>query len=329
MSEMTYRDALNLALKEEMRRDPSVVVWGEDVALYEGSFKVTRGLLAEFGEQRVLDTPISENTIVGVAVGAAMGGLRPVAELMTVNFALLAMDQIVNHMAKIRSMFGGQTFLPMVVRMPGGGGSQLGAQHSQSLESYFMHCPGLHIAYPATPADAKGLLKSAIRDNNPVIFLEHELLYNSKGEVPEDPEYLVPFGRASVMREGTDVTIVAYARMSLLALQVADAMEKEGVSCEVIDLRTLSPLDTETFIASATKTGRAVVVEECWRTAGLGGDIAHRIHEACFDTLLAPVGRVAGLDVPMPYSREIEKLCIPRVETITQAVKGVMQWQPT
>ncbi|MSM41588.1 MAG: alpha-ketoacid dehydrogenase subunit beta [Geobacter sp.] len=329
MSEMTYRDALNLAMKEEMRRDPSVVVWGEDVALYEGSFKVTRGLLAEFGEQRVLDTPISENTIVGVAVGAAMGGLRPVAELMTVNFALLAMDQIINHMAKIRFMFGGQTFLPMVVRMPGGGGSQLGAQHSQSLESYFMHCPGLRIAYPTTPADAKGLLKSAIRDNNPVIFLEHELLYNSKGEVPEDPEYLVPFGKASVMREGTDVTIVAYARMSLLALQAADVLEKEGVSCEVIDLRTLNPLDTETFLASARRTGRAVVVEECWRTAGLGGDIAHRIHEACFDTLLAPVGRVAGLDVPMPYSREIEKLCIPRVETITQAVKGVMQWQPT
>ncbi|HBA72969.1 MAG TPA: alpha-ketoacid dehydrogenase subunit beta, partial [Geobacter sp.] len=268
MSEMTYRDALNLALKEELRRDPSVVLWGEDVALYEGSFKVTRGLLAEFGEERIKDTPISENTIVGVAVGAAMGGLRPVAELMTVNFALLAMDQIINHMAKIRSMFGGQTFLPMVVRMPGGGGSQLAAQHSQSLESYFMHCPGLHIAYPATPADAKGLLKSAIRDNNPVIFLEHELLYNSKGEVPDDPEFLVPFGRANIIRSGTDVTIVAYARMSILALQAAGELEKEGVSCEVIDLRTLSPLDSETFIASARKTGRAVVVEECWGTAG-------------------------------------------------------------
>src|SRR5512136_3198039 len=224
MPEMTYRDALNLALKEEMRRDPMVVTFGEDVALYEGSFKVTRGLLAEFGEERIKDTPISENTIVGVAVGAAMGGLRPVVELMTVNFALLAMDQIVNHMAKIRSMFGGQTFLPMVVRMPGGGGSQLGAQHSQSLETYFMHCPGMRVVYPATPADAKGLLKSAIRDNNPVIFLEHELLYNSKGEVPDDPEFLVPFGRASVMREGSDVTIVAYARMSVLALQAAEEL---------------------------------------------------------------------------------------------------------
>jgi pyruvate dehydrogenase E1 component beta subunit len=324
MSEMTYRDALNLALKEELRRDPSVVVWGEDVALYEGSFKVTRSLLAEFGEERIKDTPISENTIVGVAVGAAMGGLRPVVELMTVNFALLAMDQIVNHMAKIRSMFGGQTFLPMVVRMPGGGGSQLGAQHSQSLETYFMHCPGLYVAYPATPADARGLLKTAIRDNNPVIFLEHELLYNSKGEVPDDPEFLVPFGKATIIREGADVTIVAYARMSILALQAAEELAKEGVECEVIDLRTLSPLDSATFIASAQKTGRAVVVEECWRTAGLGGDIAHRIHEACFDTLLAPVKRVAGLDVPMPYSREIEKLCIPQVESIAQAVRALI-----
>lgn len=323
-SEMTYRDALNLALKEEMRRDSSVVVWGEDVALYEGSFKVTRGLLAEFGEERVRDTPISENTIVGVAVGAAMGGLRPIAELMTVNFALLAMDQIINHMAKIRSMFGGQTFLPMVVRMPGGGGSQLGAQHSQSLESYFMHCPGLRIAYPATPADAKGLLKSAVRDNNPVIFLEHELLYNSKGEVPLDPEFLVPFGQAAVMRSGSDVTVVAYARMSILAMQAAAELEKEGISCEVIDLRTLNPLDMDTVIESARRTGRAVVVEECWRTAGLGGDIAHRIHEACFESLLAPVRRVAGLDVPMPYSRKIERICIPQVETIAKAVKEAM-----
>jgi pyruvate dehydrogenase E1 component beta subunit len=324
MSEMTYRDALNLALREEMRRDPSVVLWGEDVALYEGSFKVTRGLLAEFGEERVKDTPISENTIVGVAIGAAMGGLRPVAELMTVNFALLAMDQLVNHMAKIRSMFGGQVNLPMVVRMPGGGGSQLAAQHSQSLESYFMHCPGMRVVYPATPADARGLLKTAIRDGNPVIFLEHELLYNSKGEVPDDPEFVVPFGQANVVRVGQDVTIVAYARMTVLALQAAHELEKEGISCEVIDLRTLNPLDAETFIASSRKTGRAIVVEECWRSAGLGGDLAHRIHEACFDSLLAPVKRVAGLDVPMPYSREIEKLCIPRMETIASAVRDVL-----
>ena len=283
MSEMTYRDALNLALKEEMRRDPTVVTWGEDVALYEGSFKVTRGLLAEFGEERVKDTPISENTIVGVAVGAAMGGLRPVAELMTVNFALLAMDQLVNHMTKIRYMFGGQTHLPMVVRMPGGGGSQLAAQHSQSLETFFMHCPGMHVLYPATPADAKGLLKSAIRDNNPVVFLEHELLYNSKGDVPEDPEFLVPIGSAEVKRVGKDVTIVAYARMTVLALKAAEELEKDGISCEVVDLRSLSPLDTETFLASVRKTGRAVTVEECWRSAGLGGHIAALIHEACFD----------------------------------------------
>jgi len=325
MPEMTYRDALNLALKEEMRRDPSVVTWGEDVALYEGSFKVTRGLLAEFGEERIKDTPISENTIVGVAVGAAMGGLRPVAELMTVNFALLAMDQIVNHMAKARYMFGGQTSLAMVIRMPGGGGSQLGAQHSQSLETYFMHCPGLRIAYPSTPADAKGLLKSAIRDNNPVIFLEHELLYNSKGEVSEDPEFLIPLGKAEVKRPGEQVTIVAYARMTVLALQAAEELAKEGISCEVVDLRSLAPLDEEAIIASVKKSGRAVVVEECWRTCGLGAGIASLIFENCFDTLQAPVKRVAGLDVPMPYSRKIEKLCIPQKENIVQAVKEVLQ----
>jgi len=324
MSEMTYRDALNLALREEMRHDPSVIVLGEDVALYEGSFKVTRGLLSEFGEERVKDTPISENTIIGVSVGMAMGGLRPVAELMTVNFALLAMDQIINHMAKIRSMFGGQTFLPMTVRMPGGGGSQLGAQHSQSLETYFMHCPGLRVLYPATPADAKGLLKSAIRDNNPVIFLEHELLYNSKGEVPEDPEFLIPIGKADIKRPGEQVTIVAYARMTVLALQAAEELEKEGISCEVVDLRSLAPLDEETILASVAKTGRAVVVEECWRTCGLGAEIASRISENCFDSLQAPVKRVSGLDVPMPYSRKIEKLCLPRVESIVQGVKDVI-----
>lgn len=323
MSEMTYRDAINLALREEMRHDPTVVVWGEDVALYEGSFKVTRGLLAEFGEERVKDTPISENTIVGVAVGAAMGGVRPVAELMTVNFALLAMDQIVNHMTKIHYMFGGQASVPMTIRMPGGGGSQLGAQHSQSLETLFMHCPGMRVLYPSTPADAKGLLKSAIRDNNPVVFLEHELLYNYKGEVPEDPEYLIPIGRAKVMRPGEKVTIVAYARMAVLALQAAEELAGEGISCEVVDLRCLAPLDDDTILASVRKTGRAVVVEECWRTCGLGAEIASRIFENCFDVLRAPVRRVSGLDVPMPYSRKIEKICIPQKETIIQAVREV------
>ncbi len=325
MAEINYRDALNRALKEEMRRDPSIVVWGEDVALYEGSFKVTRGLLAEFGEERVKDTPISENSIVGVAVGAAMGGLRPVAELMTVNFALLAMDQIVNHMSKIRYMFGGQTTLPIVIRAPGGGGSQLAAQHSQSLESYFMHCPGLYVAVPATPADAYGLLKTAIRDNNPVMFLEHELLYNSKGSVPDDTEQTIPFGSAEVKRDGSDITIVAYSRMTILALEAAVELEKEGISCEVVDLRTLAPLDTATFIESVKKTSRAVVVSECWSTCGVGADIANRIHENCFYSLAAPVKRVSGLDVPMPYSRKIEKLCIPQVEDIVRAVKETLE----
>jgi pyruvate dehydrogenase E1 component beta subunit len=324
MALMTYRDALNLALKEEMRRDPSVVLWGEDVALYEGSFKVTRGLLTEFGEERVKDTPISENTIVGVAIGAAMGGLRPIAELMTVNFALLAMDQIINHMTKIRYMFGGQTHLPMVIRAPGGGGSQLAAQHSQSLETIFMHAPGMYIAVPATPADAKGLLKSSIRDSNPVMFLEHELLYNSKGEVPDDPDFTVPLGRCEVKREGSDVTIVAYSRMTILALQAAESLEKEGISCEVVDLRSLSPLDDVTILASVKKNGRAVVVEECWKTCGLGAEIASRIYEGCFDILRAPVRRVSGLDVPMPYSRKLEKLCIPQVEDIVDAVRSIM-----
>ncbi|HKZ16522.1 MAG TPA: alpha-ketoacid dehydrogenase subunit beta [Geobacteraceae bacterium] len=325
MAEMTYRDALNLALREEMRRDPSVVTWGEDVALYEGSFKVTRGLLAEFGEERVKDTPISENTIIGVAIGAAMGGLRPIAELMTVNFALLAMDQIINHMAKIRYMFGGKTSLPIVIRAPGGGGSQLGAQHSQSLEAYFMHCPGLYIAVPATPADAKGLLKTAIRDNNPVMFLEHELLYNSKGEVPENDDFTIPFGKANIMREGRDATIIAYSRMSIVALMAAAELEKEGVSCEVVDLRTLNPLDKDTFTGSVKKTGRAVVVSECWRTCGVGAEITSILYENCFDILLAPVQRVSGLDVPMPYSRKIEKLCIPQVEDVMKAVKETLQ----
>ncbi len=325
MAEMNCRDALNLALKEEMRRDPSVVIWGEDVALYEGSFKVTRGLLAEFGEERVKDTPISENSIIGAAIGAAMGGLRPVAELMTVNFALLAMDQIVNHMAKIRYMFGGKAGLPMVVRAPGGGGSQLAAQHSQSLETYFMHCPGLYVAVPATPADARGLLKSAIRDNNPVMFLEHELLYNSRGEVPDDPEFTVPLGVAEIKRRGDDVTIVAYSRMTLLSLQAAEELEKEGVSCEVVDLRTLAPLDRTTFLESVKRTSRAVVVSECCHTCGVGAELAACIFENCFDSLTAPVRRVSGLDVPMPYSRRLERLCIPRVEDIVAAVKNVMQ----
>jgi pyruvate dehydrogenase E1 component beta subunit len=324
MATLRYREALNQALREEMQRDERVFLMGEDIGVFNGAYKVTQGLLDEFGEKRVRDTPISENTIVGMGVGAAMTGLRPVVELMTINFSLLAMDQIVNHMTKIRSMFGGQTHLPMTIRMPGGGGSQLAAQHSQSLETMFMHCPGMHVLYPATPADAKGLLKSAIRDNNPTILLEHELLYNSKGEVPADPEFLVPIGTADVKRAGSQVTIVGYARMTILALQAAETLEAEGISCEVVDLRSLAPLDDATIIASVKRTGRAVVVEECWRTCGLGAEISSRIYDSCFDHLQAPVRRVSGLDVPMPYSRKIEKICIPRVDDITQAVRDVL-----
>lgn len=325
MPEMTYRDALNMALKEEMRRDPSIVTWGEDVALYEGSFKVTRGLLAEFGEDRVRDTPISENTIVGMSVGAAMGGLRPVAELMTVNFALLAMDQIVNHMAKIRYMFGGKVELPIVIRAPGGGGSQLGAQHSHNLEAYFMHCPGIYVAVPATPADAKGLLKASIRDNNPVMFLEHELLYNRKGNVPESEDFIIPLGKANIIQEGKDVTIITYSRMTIVAMRAVSELEKEGISCEVVDLRTLKPLDIETFADSVCKTGRAVIVSETWRTCGVASEIATLIYEKCFDSLAAPVLRVTGPDVPTPYSRKIEKLCIPQPEDIIRAVRDTME----
>jgi pyruvate dehydrogenase E1 component beta subunit len=228
-------------------------------------------------------------------------------------------------MAKIRYMFGGKTSLPIVIRAPGGGGSQLGAQHSQSLEAYFMHCPGLYIAVPATPADAKGLLKTAIRDNNPVMFLEHELLYNSKGEVPENDDFTIPFGKANIMREGRDATIIAYSRMSIVALMAAAELEKEGVSCEVVDLRTLNPLDKDTFTGSVKKTGRAVVVSECWRTCGVGAEITSILYENCFDILLAPVQRVSGLDVPMPYSRKIEKLCIPQVEDVVKAVKETLK----
>ena len=324
MPEITYREALNQALREEMERDSTVFLLGEDVGLYGGSFKVTDGLLAEFGSERVIDTPIAEGSIVGMAVGAAMAGLRPVVELMTVNFALLAMDQIVNHAAKIRYMFGGKARVPMVIRAPGGGGQQLAAQHSQSLEAYFLHCPGLKVVCPAFPAEAKGLLKEAIRDDDPVMFLEHEALYGSKGEVPAG-KYTTPMGKAKIVKEGKDITIVSFSRMAVLGLKAAQELSKEKIEAEVIDLRSLNPLDVKTIIASIKKTGRAVVVEEGWKTGGVGGEIVSLIMENGFDYLDAPVRRLAGKDVPMPYAKNLEKLAIPQLDDIITAVKDILR----
>jgi len=320
---ISYREALSDALREEMERDPNVFILGEDIGFFGGAFKVTEGLLAEFGEKRVIDTPIAEGLIVGAAIGAAMVGLRPIAELMTVNFALLAMDQIVNHAAKIRYMFGGKTKIPLVVRAPGGGGSQLGAQHSQSLESYFLHCPGLKVVIPATPEDAKGLLKESIRDDNPVIFLEHEHLYNTKGEVPAE-EYTIPLGKAALKRTGTDITIIAYSNMVLTALEAADRLEKEGISVDLIDLRTLNPLDITTVTTSVKKTNRAIIVEEDWKTGGTGAEISAQIYERVFTALDAPVIRVAGKDVPMPYAKNLERAAIPQVEDVIQAAINIL-----
>ncbi len=318
MAKLSYRDAINLALREEMKRDETVVVFGEDVALYEGSFKVTRGLLKEFGDKRVFDTPISEAAIVGMATGMAMGGLRPVPELMTVNFAYLALDQIVNHLALMRYMFGGQVTLPVTIRMPGGGGHQLGSQHSHSLEALFVHAPGLKVVYPATPADARALLKASIRDNNPVVYLEHEGLYNLEGDVPEAEEVAM-LGEAKVLREGEGVTLVAYGAMTHVALEAAAALEKQSISAEVIDLRSLRPWDKDTVSTSVAKTHRAVVVEECPPMCGIAAEISVNITEIVFDELDAPVERVSGADVPLPYARELEQACIPHAEDVVKA----------
>ncbi|HEV3109521.1 MAG TPA: alpha-ketoacid dehydrogenase subunit beta [Candidatus Binataceae bacterium] len=323
MALITYREALNQALREELDRDERVFIMGEEVGYFGGAFKVTDGLIAAYGEKRIRDTPISELTIVGAGVGAAMGGLRPVVELMTVNFALLAIDQIVNTAAKAHYMFGGQAKVPLVIRAPQGGGHQLGAQHSQSLEAYFLHCPGLRVAIPATAADAKGLLKYALRQEDPVMFLEHESLYGLKGEVPEG-EYLVPFGKANIMREGKDVTIVSYSKTVHDALKASEILENQGTDAEVIDLRTLNPLDMNTVIESVKKTTRAVVVYEGWLTGGAGAEIASRIYEAAFDDLDAPVQRVASADVPMPYNRHLEAAALPSPQQIVEAVEHIV-----
>jgi pyruvate/2-oxoglutarate/acetoin dehydrogenase E1 component len=320
MAQITYREALNQALREELDRDERVFVMGEEVGYFGGAFKVTDGLLSVYGEKRIRDTPISELGITGAGVGAAMGGLRPVVELMTINFGLLAIDQIVNHAAKIHYMFGGQCKVPLVIRAPQGGGHQLGAQHSQSLEAYFVHCPGLRVAIPATPADAKGLLKTAIRHDDPVIFLEHESLYGKKGEVPEG-ELLVPFGRANVARQGKDLTIISYSKCVYDALTAAETLENEGIDAEVIDLRTLNPLDLNTVIESVKKTAKVVIVYEGWRTGGAGAEIASQIYEAAFDYLDSPIERIATKDIPMPYNRHLEAAALPTAEDVVKAAE--------
>lgn len=316
---VSYREALTQAMREEMERDPSVFVMGEDIGQYEGAFKVTRGLLKEFGEARVVDTPISEAGFVGICTGAAMTGLRPICELMTVNFAIVAADQIVNNAAKIHYMFGGQVSVPMVIRMPGGAGHQLAAQHSHSLEAWFTHIPGLKVVAPATPYDAKGLLKTAIRDDDPVVFLESEGLYAKKGPVG-GPDDLVPLGRAAVRREGAHCTVVAVSRMVWVALAAAEELAAQGVECEVVDPRSLRPIDMETIGASVRRTGHAVIVEEGWPECGIGANLAARIYEECFDWLDGSIRRVSSADVPMPYAKNLEQAALPQTATVAAAV---------
>jgi pyruvate dehydrogenase E1 component beta subunit len=325
MAEKSYRDAIREAMMEEMDRDPNVLIMGEDIGVYEGTFRITAGMLKKYGGTRVIDTPIAEAGMVGTAVGMAMLGLRPIVEMMTMNFAIVAADQIVNHAAKIRYFSGGQVNIPMVVRGPHGAGVQLSAQHSQSFESFYGHFPGIHVVAPGTPADAKGMLKTAIRGKDPVIFLESAALYGMKGEVPDDPNFTVPFGKSRVAREGKDVTIVSYGRMMQLSLTVAEQLAKdEGIECEVIDLRSIRPLDMDPVYASVEKTHRAVVVQEQWKPFGAAAEIAASITEAMFDELDAPVARVTGEDVPMPYARNLELGATPHEPEIIRAVKKVM-----
>src|SRR5215213_2069300 len=323
MAVITYRDALNQALREEMQRDDRVFLMGEEVAVYQGAYKVSKGLLQEFGEMRVVDTPITELGFAGVGVGAAMVGLRPIIEFMTWNFALLALDQVVNAAAKMLYMSGGQYNIPMVFRGPNGAALQLSAQHSQAWESWLAHIPGLKVVAPGTPYDAKGLLKSAIRDDNPVIVLEGEMLYNTKGEVP-DEEYVVPIGKADLKREGGDCSIITNGKMVLVATQVADQMAKDGIRVDVVDLRTIRPMDTEAVAASVRKTNRAVVLEEGWEFCGVGSQVVDFIQRECFDDLDAPVLRVHQADVPMPYAKNLERAAKPDAAKAIAAVRKVM-----
>jgi pyruvate dehydrogenase E1 component beta subunit len=323
MAIITYRDALNQALREEMHRDDRVFLMGEEVAVYQGAYKVSKGLLQEFGEMRVVDTPITELGFAGVGVGAAMAGLRPIIEFMTWNFSLLAIDQVVNAAAKMLYMSGGQFPMPMVFRGPNGSALQLSAQHSQAWESWLAHIPGLKVICPGTPYDAKGLLKSAIRDDNPVCFLEGEMLYNTKGEVPEE-EYLIPIGKADLKREGEHCTLITHGKMVLVALQAADEMAKQGINCDVVDLRTIRPMDVDAITESVKKTNRAVVVEEGWEVCGVGAQVVDYVQRNCFDYLDAPVLRVHQADAPMPYAKALEKSAKPDVPKTIAAIKQVL-----
>src|SRR5213083_1160543 len=323
MPTLTYRDALNQALREEMQRDAYVFLMGEEVGVYQGAYKVSRGLLEEFGPKRVVDTPIAELGFAGIGVGAAMAGLRPVIEFMTWNFAVLALDQIVNSAAKMLYMTGGQLKMPIVFRGPNGAALQLGAQHSQAWESWLAHIPGLKVCTPGTPADAKGLMKSAIRDDNPVVFLEGEMLYNTKGEVPEE-EYLIPIGAAELKREGGHCSVITHGKMVLVAMRVADDLAKEGINIDVVDLRTVRPMDVDAIARSVQKTNRAVVLEEGWEICGMGSQVVDFIQRECFDDLDAPVLRVHQEDVPMPYAKNLERAAKPDAGKTISAIKKVM-----
>ena len=323
MPEMTYREAVSRALREALQEDDRVFLMGEDIGPYGGSYAVTKGFTQEFGPKRIKDSPLSESVIVGAGVGAAMGGLRPIVELMTINFSLLAMDQIVNHAAKIRYMSGEQLSVPLIIRTVTGGGANLAATHSQSLEGWFASVPGLKVVVPATGRDALGLFRSCRREMDPVLFVEHILLYSSRGEVPQE-HYTVPLGQADVKRPGKDVTIIAYSRMVQIALAAASALAAEGIEAEVVDLRTLRPLDIETVTQSARKTHRAVVVEEAWKTGGFGAEVASQIHEQTFDFLDASVMRVAGAETPMPYSSALEQQAIPNAVKVARAVNSLL-----
>ena len=323
MARITMREAISQALWEEMERDPNVFILGEEVGVWGGSYAVTKGFYDHFGGERVRDTPIAEAAIIGAAIGAAMIGLRPIAELMTINFAFAAMDHIVNEAAKLHYMFGGQFMLPLVIRAVGGGGRQLGATHSQTPDAVFAHFPGLKVVSPGTPEDAKGLLKAAIRSNDPVLFLEHATMYQVRGEVP-DGDYVIPIGKSKVQRPGKDVTIVTYSKGLEISMKAADELAKEGIEAEIVDLRSLRPLDMEPVIESFKKTNRAVIVEEGWKSFGVGAEISSRIYEQAFDYVDAPVRRVAQKEVPLPYNRTLEQAALPQVADVVAAVKEVL-----